>query len=437
MKLRSPPKTSWLCREEQALVVRELLRLGLIKCSSARDLRLKSGGFTDIYINLRDARSSPEALAFLADLFAIALRRLDINRFVEIPDSVSALAGPLSVATGFPYITIRAEAKQGRVGDAKTIGEHRFGERVAIIDDVITDGASKIGPVRECQDRGLDVCGLIVLVDRQQGWKAMLGGEGIDTPVWAGMTLHDVRRELIALGALKRCDAETEQRNPLIIALDGMSWEEILPVIDPLRTTGCILKVNDLLFSEGFDRLMPELSVYGRVMLDPKLHDIENTVANICDRMASCPPWAVTVHASGGFKMMKASKIILGRIGTKVLAVTVLTSFDEKTCTTVYHRTPFNKVLEFAKEADRAGVHGLVCSPHEAAELRKRYPHMLIVTPGVRSADADVGDQKRVATPAGAMAAGANHLVMGRQILQSPDPVAEVKRLLSEELTTA
>lgn len=197
-----PAIEPWLNESRHRAVVRRLLEYGLIKTDTAGKLPLKKGGFTDIYINLRQARNSPTALAYLTELFKGAVGRLDINRFVEIPDSVSALAGPLAIATNLPYLTIRGEAKEGRASDARVIGDSVAGDNVVIIDDVITDGASKLEPINVCASRGLNVLGLVVLVDRQEGWQNTFSGAGINTPVWAGMTLEDVRRELIALEIL-------------------------------------------------------------------------------------------------------------------------------------------------------------------------------------------------------------------------------------------
>ena len=427
-------ENNWLSSWEKRVAIEKLLRFGLIKYDNRRNLPLKSGGFTDIYIMLRDARSSPEAIQFLATCFRNPLLRMDPDRFVEVPDSVSCFAGPLSILTEKPYLTIREKPKEGRVANAKIIGNASFGETVVIFDDVITDGASKIPSFHECQRMGLQVLPLVVLVDRQQGWKKKFAKEGINVDVWAGMTLHDIRRYLIDFGLMERCKKEIEEKNPLIVALDGKSWEEILPIIDELRTTGCILKVNDLLFNEGFRHLLPNLQVYGRIMADLKGHDISNTLENISKHFLPYPPWAVTVHASGSEKMMRAVVDKLSPTETKVLAVTVLTSFDKDTCKEVYFRRPLNQVKKLAEIAHRSGVHGLVCSPKEAPVLKEKYPKMLCVTPGVRSAGADVGDQKRVATPAEARENGADYLVMGRQILGAPDPVAEVHRILIDEL---
>jgi orotate phosphoribosyltransferase len=131
-------KLPWLDPDEQKEVVSSLLEADLIKFSNARDLPLKSGGKTDIYINLRDARNRPYMIRYLAELYANPLRRLKAGRFIEVPDSVSCFAGPLSIETGIPYVTIREAPKEGRVAKAKSIGASRFGEAACIIDDVIT-----------------------------------------------------------------------------------------------------------------------------------------------------------------------------------------------------------------------------------------------------------------------------------------------------------
>lgn len=425
---------SWIPRVFQRQVVGDLLRLGLLKFDNNRNLPLKRGGKTDIYINLRDARDRPEAISYLTELFTEPLRRLDIQRFVEVPDSVSCFAGPLSVASKLPYLTIREETKEGRVANAKVIGHPVKDEMVCIIDDVITDGASKIEPYRECLRLDLHVATLVVLVDRQQGWKENLGRQFAGVDVWAGMTLHDVRRELIGMGAMKRCEESVEDKNPIIVALDGKPWEEILPLIDQLRTTGCILKVNDLMFAEGMDHLLPELSVYGRVMVDLKCHDIPNTVENTCKRLAKHNVWAVTVHASGDGEMIKAAIKALAGTNTKVLAISALTSLGDEQCIEVYDATSLKAVKRLAFIAQSAGAHGLVCSPWEVSEVKSGWPDCVFVTPAIRSYEGTADDQARISTPRGAIDHGSNHLVMGRQILGAKDPVAEVKRVLTEEL---
>ena len=429
------PVLPWLDPVEQEEVVLWLIEYSLIRFSNTRDFTLRSGETTDIYINLRDARNNPDALELIAGLFAHPLRRLDVSRFVEVPDSVSCFAPLISRETRLPYITVRESPKEGLVAKASMIGSARLGERVALVDDVIADGASKIVPYRECVRAGLYVRALLVLVDRAQGWQKKFADENVHLPVWPGMTLHDVRRLLIqTFGVMERCVLAVEEKNPIIVALDGKSWEEILPVVDRLRPTGCILKVTDLLLAKDAEWLIPNLSVYGRVMADFKGHDIPNTLENYAKVFREYPPWAVTVHGSGGREMVQKTVKMLEGTRTKVLVVTVLTSLSADKCEEIYMRRPLDQVRVLARIAKEAGAHGLVCSFEEVSMVRSEFPSLEPVVTGVRSPGKDPYDQKRVGTPARTMEAGAKHVVIGRPITEAPDPVAEVYRVLSEEL---
>jgi orotidine-5'-phosphate decarboxylase len=428
------PQEPWLTRTEQEELCEGLIHFGLLKWDNKRSLPLKSGGKTDVYINLRDARNNPEAIEFITRFFSNPLLRLGFDRFVEVPDSVSCFAGPLSLRTGIPYLTIREQAKEGRVAKSNVIGSAPYGATACIIDDVITDGASKVVPYKECKKMGLRGLPLVVLVDRQQGWEKNFKDAGLDISVWPAMTLHDVRRYLIEHGIMERCDKDVENKNPIIVALDGKNWKDILPIADQLRTTGCIFKVNDLMFEKGFENIIPNLSVYGRVMADLKGHDIPNTLKNTAERLKKYSPWAVTVHGSGGEEMIKTVVETFRGTGIKVLVVTVLTSIDKKSSKEIYLRLPSEEVNQLAFIGDRAGADGFVCSPEEVKILREKYNDKLLVVPGIRSEGVDKNDQKRTGTPKGAIDNGAKHLVMGRQILGAVDPVAEVQRLLKEEL---
>lgn len=429
------PQSPWLDPVEQKILVNQMLEFGLLKFSNSRDLPLKSGGKTDVYINLRDARNNPEAISHISWMYENPLRRLRPDRFIEIPDAVSCFAGPLSISMNMKYITIRDRPKEGRATKATSIGSAPFGNTAVIIDDVVTDGESKIVPFFEAKAMGLQVQNLVVLVDRQQGWKKKFAELGVNLSVWPGMTLHDVRKILVSdFGVMQRCNSEVEEKNCVIVALDGKNWEETLAIIDPLRPSGCILKVNDLLFGRGIENLVPDLQVYGRVMADLKCHDIPNTVKNTCEWLRKSPPWAVTVHASGGGEMVKAAVDALAGTSTKVLAITVLTSISPETSEEIYTRLPLEQVRVLAKIATKQGAHGFVCSPEEARELKEMYPSKMIVTPGIRSEATPKDDQARIATPRGAKDNGSDYLVMGRQILGAKDPVAEVKRVMAEEL---
>jgi orotidine-5'-phosphate decarboxylase len=429
------PTTPWVFPEEHEYVVRQMLKFGLIKMDPLRKLPLKSGGTTDIYIDLRSVRNNPEAADFFAMLYARALQRLNLQRFVELPEALSGLAGQLSSITRLPYITIREEAKIGRAGSARIIGSAQVGDRVALIDDVITDGESKILPLAICRQNNVEVFGIVVFVDRQQGWKAHFAERGVTATVWAGMTLHDIRYQLIKMGMMKRCDVEAEKKNPLILALDGKSWDDVLPIIDTIRPLGCILKVNDLLIREGADHLLPKLNTYGRVMADPKFYDIPTTVENSCKVFRECPPWAITVHATGGGEMIRAAKKAMEGTPTLILTPTILTSMRDD-CEKVYHRLPLKQVEVLMKIAGNSGADGFVCSPEreELETAMRLFPEKPRITPGIRSPGVAANDQKRVDTPANAIANGANFIVGGRQFLGAPDPVVEIRRVLADEL---
>lgn len=431
----------WLTPKEQKELYEGLTHYGLIKLSNNRDLVLKGGGKTDIYINIRNGRNQHNAcgnrnpVRFVSRYFANAIFRLNPDRFIDVPDSINPYSGHISeFLQNMPWITARPVEKEGRVTHSKMVGESRPGERVVIFDDVITNGASKIPAYKMCVARDLQILPLVVLVNRQQGWKKVFAEAGVNMDVWAGMTLHDVRRLAIEAGDLIRCDELLEERNPIIAALDGKSWDELLPFLDQVRASGCILKANDLFFNKGIENLIPNLQVYGRVMFDLKGHDIPNTLKNISSHLLQNPPWAVTVHASGGKEMVEAVVNTLKGTPTKVLVVTVLTSIDSGTCEEIYNRLPAEEVSILARIAKRAGAHGLVCSAEEVGDLRRRYPEMTLVAPGIRSPGVDTHDQKRVATPKAAIENGANHIVMGRQIMQAVDPFQEAMRILKEEL---
>lgn len=185
---------NWLDEGEQIGCVSYLHHHGLIKYSPRGDLPLKGGRTSDIYINLRNARSSPLAIEAISKIFARVLGELRPDLFIEVPDSVSCFAGVISVLTGLPYITIRKQEKAGHAGGAKVIGSAREGALAVLFDDAITDGESKILPrFIATQQLGLRVHDLVVLVDRQQGWEEKYHRHGIELNVRAGMTLDRVR----------------------------------------------------------------------------------------------------------------------------------------------------------------------------------------------------------------------------------------------------
>ena len=171
----------------------------------------------------------------------------------------------------------------------------------------------------------------------------------------------------------------------------------------------------------------------GRVFLDLKLHDIPNTVAGAVAAAAELGVDYLTVHAGGGPAMLEAAtRAATGRV--RILAVTVLTHLDAGELARLdLPGSAAGRALGWARLAREAGCSGIVCSPQELAAIRPELPRpFLLVTPGIRPAGADAGDQKRTATPAAALAAGADLLVIGRPLTQAPDPEAALAALAAE-----
>jgi orotidine-5'-phosphate decarboxylase len=198
----------------------------------------------------------------------------------------------------------------------------------------------------------------------------------------------------------------------------------------------CWYKIGlELYLSEG-NAFVHELHHRGcSVFLDLKLHDIPNTVAGAVRSVCTTGAEMLTVHASGGPAMLRAAAQAAAECehAPQLLAVTVLTSMDAEQLSAVgVGRSAGDQVLRLAGIADEAGITGFVASPQEAANLRRQFPAATLVIPGIRPAGAEVGDQKRVATPAAALAAGASYLVVGRPITQATDPVAAAQAIVEE-----
>lgn len=222
----------------------------------------------------------------------------------------------------------------------------------------------------------------------------------------------------------------------LIVALDG----DDLVVAEGLARclTGAVdaFKVGLTLFAAHGPEALFEIGQHGRVFCDLKLHDIPTQVRGAARSLASKGVWLTTVHASGGRAMMAAAVEGAGAAGsgTLVAAVTVLTSLDATELGALgVAADPLAQVLRLASLAVDAGARALVCSPQEVAAVRAEVgPDVLLVTPGIRPLGGDAGDQSRVATPAAAVAAGADYLVLGRPITAAPDPRAAAEAIRAE-----
>lgn len=222
--------------------------------------------------------------------------------------------------------------------------------------------------------------------------------------------------------------------NPLIIALDFDSPETARALVDRLGDHVGIYKVGMELYASAGMEFVKELRARGKdVFLDLKLYDIGETVKRAVAQIACTGVRFTTIHASS-LSVMRAAVEGRGSAPLTLLAVTVLTSFDQVDLADLgYSCTVSDLVALRVRKAIEAGLDSFVCSPLEVATVRSLAgPKATLVTPGVRSAGAGKGDQKRVATPAEAVRDGADFLVIGRQVTRAEDPVAEVKRILQE-----
>ena len=227
--------------------------------------------------------------------------------------------------------------------------------------------------------------------------------------------------------------AAVDPRSRLIIALDVPSVSEARALVDRIGETGVFYKIGYQLGFAGGLALAEELVRCGKqVFLDFKLHDIGNTVEEGVRSAARIGASLLTVHAYP--QTMRAA--VRGRAGSdlKILAVTVLTSYDDTDLAEAgYALGAVDLVARRAAQARDLGVDGIVCAPTEAARVRELLgPEPLVVTPGVRPAGADAGDQKRILAPSEAIFAGASHLVVGRPIAGAPDPRAAAEAILAE-----
>ena len=224
-----------------------------------------------------------------------------------------------------------------------------------------------------------------------------------------------------------------EPRDRLIVALDLPSVDAAESIVARLGDTVSFYKIGyQLAFAGGLGLAQHLVDAGKQVFLDLKLHDIGNTVANGVESVARLGASFLTVHAYP--QTMRAAVAARGESGLRILAVTVLTSYDDSDLAAAgYDFTVAELAAERAAQARDMGVDGLVCSGEEAAALRKIAGQgMVLVTPGIRPAGADAGDQKRIMTPASAIAAGADYLVVGRPIVAATDPKAAAQAIIAE-----
>jgi orotidine-5'-phosphate decarboxylase len=224
---------------------------------------------------------------------------------------------------------------------------------------------------------------------------------------------------------------------PVVVALDYPSEAPALALADRLAPELCRLKVGKELFTRCGPGLVEALQRRGyEVFLDLKFHDIPNTVAGAVRAAAELGVWMVNVHASGGRRMMEAALEALVGFDRRplLIGVTVLTSLSDADLAELGYAGPAaDRVLTLAALVADSGLDGVVCSALEAPELRlARGPGFRLVTPGIRLAGDDPGDQRRVVSPAEAIARGADYLVIGRSITAAADPLAALHRVHAE-----
>jgi orotidine-5'-phosphate decarboxylase len=226
-----------------------------------------------------------------------------------------------------------------------------------------------------------------------------------------------------------------EPRERLIVALDVADAAAARTLVGRLRGHVGAFKVGQQLFTAAGPGVVSEIVALGeRVFLDLKFHDIPNTVAGAIASASRLGAALVDVHGLGGRAMIEAAVAARGQAGPRLLAITILTSHDEETLRQIGLAGPVPEaVLRLALLARAAGADGVVASPHEVGLVRGACGgDFLIVTPGIRPAGAAHGDQARAATPAAALAAGADYLVVGRPITAADDPAAAADAIVGE-----
>ncbi len=218
--------------------------------------------------------------------------------------------------------------------------------------------------------------------------------------------------------------------NPIYLALDFPRLDTALEVARKAAAhIGGIKLGLEFVFAHGHHGVLEVHKLGLPIFLDLKLHDIPNTVAGAMQAIHVLEPSIVTVHAAGGRAMMEDAKAAAGE-RCRVVAVTVLTSLDEDDmAATGIGGSPHGQVLRLAELAKSAGLDGIVCSGHEVAGVHAQWKDGFLVVPGLRPADAALGDQKRAVTPRAARDAGASVLVIGRPIARAEDPAAAARAI--------
>ncbi|MCL6271338.1 orotidine-5'-phosphate decarboxylase [Sansalvadorimonas sp. 2012CJ34-2] len=226
-------------------------------------------------------------------------------------------------------------------------------------------------------------------------------------------------------------------KSPVIVALDYDTPQKALAMADRLDPQLCRVKVGKELFTSAGPQVVEKLQSKGfDVFLDLKFHDIPNTTSKAVAAAAQLGVWMVNVHASGGRRMMEACRNILDQHGSDrsplLIAVTVLTSMEQTDLEELGLPRSDQLVMKLASLARESGMDGVVCSAQESKMLKQALGSSFsLVTPGIRPAEAASDDQRRIVTPAQAMANGSDYLVIGRPITQAADPIVALQNIIT------
>ncbi len=225
--------------------------------------------------------------------------------------------------------------------------------------------------------------------------------------------------------------------SPVIVALDFPEEKQALDLVQRLDPTRCRLKIGKEMFTRSGPQLVEKIAAQGyEIFLDLKFHDIPNTVAGACRSAADLGVWMINVHTLGGRKMMEAAREAVDKSSAKplLIGVTILTSMGQDDIEEVgLSGTPAENVQRLAMLAHTAGLDGVVCSPKEVEMLRQSVPETFnLVTPGIRPAWSEKGDQTRITTPADAMRLGSSYLVIGRPITGATEPLEALGKIEAE-----
>jgi orotidine-5'-phosphate decarboxylase len=217
----------------------------------------------------------------------------------------------------------------------------------------------------------------------------------------------------------------------IIVALDVDHGEDALRIASEIAPVFPFFKIGIRLFTQYGPEVVRQVLKHGKVFLDLKFHDLPSVVSEAVIQAGRLGVSMMTVHASGGSEMMKLSAEKLARLDKAplLIGVTMLTSLSSLDEFGMDFSIA-DQVERLARLAQRAGLNGIVCSPKELGSLRAQFPRpFLMVTPGIRSQDDEVGDQRRTASARAALQAGADYLVIGRPIIVAPNPVAAAEKI--------